>query len=198
MTSMVDAPRLVSSDARPTHPECAVTRRSTPAAAAAVVNRNPIICADSGTTRSAASGFVAARIARAAPSFTYRTSFTSPSWLGLAPAHRDGRAVAVGRVGDVGPAQRSDLAALHAGHEEQPPRSPRRGAPARRRPCRTRTHARAARAGGRWRAPAAAAAAAVLATPAPLGRLVARDAERLAVVELVAAALARGPGLVPP
>ena len=47
ITSVVDAPRLVSSDASPTRPECAVTRLSTPAAWAAVVNRNPIICADS-------------------------------------------------------------------------------------------------------------------------------------------------------
>ena len=46
---MVDAPRLVSSDASPTRPECAVTRVSIPAVAAAAVNRNPIICADNGT-----------------------------------------------------------------------------------------------------------------------------------------------------
>ena len=38
MTSVVDAPRLVSSDASPTRPECAVIRRSTPAAAAAAVH----------------------------------------------------------------------------------------------------------------------------------------------------------------
>ena len=37
-----------------------------------------------------------------------------------ATAHRDERAVAVGRVGNVGPAQRRELAAPHAGHEEQP------------------------------------------------------------------------------
>ena len=49
---MVDAPRLVSSDASPTRPECAVTRLSMPAARAAAVNRSPIICADNGTTRS--------------------------------------------------------------------------------------------------------------------------------------------------
>ena len=59
MTSVVDAPRLVSSDASPTRPECAVIRRSTPAAAAAAVNRSPVICGDSGTTRSPGSGFVA-------------------------------------------------------------------------------------------------------------------------------------------
>ena len=42
ITSVVDAPRLVSSLASPTRPECAVTRRSTPVACAAAVNRNPI------------------------------------------------------------------------------------------------------------------------------------------------------------
>ena len=38
----------VSSDAGATRPEWAVTRLSIPAAAAAVVNRKPIICADNG------------------------------------------------------------------------------------------------------------------------------------------------------
>ena len=55
-------------------------RRSMPAAFAAAVNRNPIICAGNGTTRSAGSGLAAARsvrMARATPSFTNRTSFTS-------------------------------------------------------------------------------------------------------------------------
>ena len=55
---------------------------TTPAAWAAVVNRNPIICADNGTTQSPGCGLVAARsvrMARATPSFTNRTSFTSPS-----------------------------------------------------------------------------------------------------------------------
>ena len=73
ITSVVDAPRLVSSDASPTRPECAVTGLSTPAACAAAVNRNPIICADSGTTWLPGSGLVAARSvrrARATPSFT--------------------------------------------------------------------------------------------------------------------------------
>ena len=39
MTSVVDAPRAVSSDASPTRPLCAVTRASMPAARAAAVNR---------------------------------------------------------------------------------------------------------------------------------------------------------------
>ena len=66
ITSVVDAPRLVSSDASPIRPECAVTRLSTPAACAAAVNRNPIICADNGTTRSPGSGLVADRNVRMA------------------------------------------------------------------------------------------------------------------------------------
>ena len=37
MTSVVDAPRAVSSDASPTRPLCAVTRASMPAARAAAV-----------------------------------------------------------------------------------------------------------------------------------------------------------------
>ena len=52
ITSVVDAPRLVNSEASPTRPECAVTRLSTPAANAAAVNRSPIICDDNDTTRS--------------------------------------------------------------------------------------------------------------------------------------------------
>ena len=39
MTSVVDAPRAVSSDASPTRPLCAVTRASMPAARAAAVKR---------------------------------------------------------------------------------------------------------------------------------------------------------------
>ena len=82
ITSVVDAPRLVNSLASPTRPECAMTRFSIPPTAAAAVKRNPIICADNGTTRLPGSGLVAARSvrrARATPSFTNRTSFVSPS-----------------------------------------------------------------------------------------------------------------------
>ena len=43
MTSVVDAPRLVSSDASPTRPECAVIRRSTPAAAAAAARSDTTV-----------------------------------------------------------------------------------------------------------------------------------------------------------
>ena len=39
MTSVVDAPRAVSSDASPTRPLCAVTRAAMPAARAAAVKR---------------------------------------------------------------------------------------------------------------------------------------------------------------
>ena len=59
ITAVVDAPRLVSSLAKPTRPEWAVTRRSMPAAS--TVNRSPIIYAESGTTRSAGSRLVAER-----------------------------------------------------------------------------------------------------------------------------------------
>ena len=73
ITSVVDAPRVVNSEAKPTRPECAVIRLSTPPAWAAAVKRNPIICADNGTTRSPGSGLVtvrSVRTARATPSFT--------------------------------------------------------------------------------------------------------------------------------
>ena len=82
---MVDAPRLVSSDASPTRPEWAVTR-STPAARAAAWNRRPTIFGESGTTRSSGAGLAAARSvrrARATPPFTNRTSVVSPSWFVL-------------------------------------------------------------------------------------------------------------------
>ena len=48
MTAVVEAPRLVSSDARPTRPEWAVTRRSRPAALAAAAKRSPTIYGESG------------------------------------------------------------------------------------------------------------------------------------------------------
>ena len=75
ITSVVDAPRLVSSDASPTRPEWAVTC-STPAARAAAWNRSPTIFGESDTTRSSGAGLAATRnvsIARATPPFTNRT-----------------------------------------------------------------------------------------------------------------------------
>ncbi len=79
VSGKMDAPRLVSSAASPPRPECAVTRLSTPATMAAAVNRNPIICADSGTTRSPGSGLVAARPSR--PRLGNRAGSTPrPSW----------------------------------------------------------------------------------------------------------------------
>ena len=51
ITSVVDA-TPAGQLRRQSDTECAVTRRSTQAAAAAAVNRNPTICADNGTTRS--------------------------------------------------------------------------------------------------------------------------------------------------
>ena len=129
---MVDAPRLVSSDGRPTRPECAVTRHSTPAACAAAVNLNPIVCADNGTTRPAGSGFVTARsvrMARATPAFTNRPSFVSPSWFVLLLRTVTSTPSPSGGVDHVGPAQRAHLAAPHPRHETAIQRSPHRDGP---------------------------------------------------------------------
>ena len=109
---MVEAPRLVSSDASPTRPEWAVTY-STPAARAAAWNRRPTIFGESGTTRSSA-GFAKApsiRIARATLPFTNRTSFVSPSWF-VFPR----RTV----TNTPSPAKRAHLAPAHPPHEEEP------------------------------------------------------------------------------
>ena len=68
--------RLGSSVPTRVRPKCAVTRHAMSAACVAVVNCNPIISADSGTTRSHGPGLVATRslrTARARPSFTNRT-----------------------------------------------------------------------------------------------------------------------------
>ena len=122
ITSVVDAPRLVNSDASPTRLECAVTRISTPAARAAAVNRSPIICADNGTTRSPGFGLVAARSvrrARATPSFTEPHVVHFALLVRLAPADGDDDPVAVGRIDDIGPAQRAHLATPHPRHEQQ-------------------------------------------------------------------------------
>ena len=122
ITSVVDAPRLVNSLASPTRPECAVTRRSTPATSDAAVNRRPIICGDNGTTRSAGSGFVKAcsvRMPRATPSFTNRTSFVSPSWFVL--LRRTVTSTPSPSVVSTTSDQRRvlTLAAAHSGHEQQ-------------------------------------------------------------------------------
>ena len=85
ITSVVDAPRLVSSDASPTLPRVG-GHCSMPAALAAAWNCSPTIFGESGTTRAAGAGFAAAlsvRIARATPPFTNRTPLTSPSWFVL-------------------------------------------------------------------------------------------------------------------
>ena len=106
----------------PTRPECAVTLLWTPATCAATVNRSPTICSDNGTTRLPGSGLVAARSvrrARATPFFTKHTSFVSPSWFVLLRCTVTRIPVAVGRIDDVGPAQRANLAAPHPCHEQQ-------------------------------------------------------------------------------
>ena len=95
---MVDAPRLVSSDANPTRPEWAVIRLSIPAACATAVNRNPTICADNGTTRSLGSGLVVARsVRRARDAVLHEPHVVHLALLvRLAPADGDENAVAVG------------------------------------------------------------------------------------------------------
>ena len=107
MTSVVDAPRLVNSDANPTRPECAVTRLSTPATGAAAENRNAIICADNGTTRLPGSGFMAARSvrrARATPVLHEPHVVHLALLVRLAPADGDEDPVPVGRISNAGPA----------------------------------------------------------------------------------------------
>ena len=119
---MVDAPRLVSSDASPTRPEWAVTR-STPAARAAAWNRSPTIFGESGATRSAGAGFAAARrvrIARATPPFHEPDVRRLALLVRLPAADGDQHPVAVGRVVDVGPAQGAHFAPPHPRHEEEP------------------------------------------------------------------------------
>ena len=116
---MVDAPRLVSSDASPTRPEWAVTR-STPAARAAAWNRSPTIFGESGATRSVGPGVAAARrvrIARATSPFTNRRLALL---VRLAPADGDQHPVAVGRVGDVGPAEGEDPGGAFPGRARLP------------------------------------------------------------------------------
>ena len=92
------------------------------AACAAPVNRSPIICADNGTTRSPGSGLVvvrSVRMARATPSFTYRTSFTSPS--GFVLLRRTVTRIPSPSVESTTSAQRSALTSLrrHPRHEQQ-------------------------------------------------------------------------------
>ena len=112
----------MSSDASPTRPEWAVTRASTPAARAAGANRSPTICGESGTTWSSGAGLAAARRvrrARATPVLHEPHVSRLALLVGLAPADGDEDPVAVGRVGDIGPAEGVHLAPPHPGHEEE-------------------------------------------------------------------------------
>ena len=117
------APRLVSSLARPTRPEWAVTRRSMPAALAAAVNRSPIICGESGTTRPSGAGAAAARSARTARAgavLQVADIIRLAVLVRLAAADGDEDAISVAGVGHVDPAQRGDFRPLQPAHEEQP------------------------------------------------------------------------------
>ena len=120
---MVDAPRLVSSEASPTRPGVGGDppvdaggpggrRESQPGSSAAKAARRARPAPGPAATRSV-------RRARATGSLTNRTSTASPAWFVLRRPDGDEDAVAAGRLGEVGPAQRGDLAAPHAGHEEQ-------------------------------------------------------------------------------
>ena len=116
MTSVVDAPRPVSSDASPTRPEWAVSRASMPAAAAAAVNRRQIECGDRSNTwalGSASSGRNRRRwnelpATRLRPSTSEASKYRAEA-LGLrspasrrgeAGSERSGRGVEVGREPD--------------------------------------------------------------------------------------------------
>ena len=100
--------------------EARVTAHSGRAAAA---NRSPTICGESGTTWSSGTGPAAARsVRRARATAVLHEPHVPPLALlvGLAAADGDEDTVAVGRVGDVGPAEGAHLAPAHPGHEEEP------------------------------------------------------------------------------
>ena len=115
IASVVDAPRRVSSDARPTRPEWALTG-STPAARAAAWNLNPTICGDSGTTRSAGAGLDASRNVRTAPATSPSRTARSSGRGGPSPAPRRRR------PSRRRPEEGAHLATPQPRHEEQPPR----------------------------------------------------------------------------
>ena len=120
---MVDAPRLVSSDASPTRPEWAVTRASTPAARAAARTaahhlrreRHDLVLrhrARGGPERPQGAGDAVLHEPHV-PRLTLLVRLA-------AAADGDEDPVAVGRVGAVGPAEGAHLAPPHPGHEEEP------------------------------------------------------------------------------
>ena len=91
ITSAVEAPRAVSSEARPTRPLCAVNRASMPAALAAAVNRRPRLRGvRPPKTRAVGSTSAGRRVrtAVAAPFLRYRTSVGGALLVGLGAAHR--------------------------------------------------------------------------------------------------------------
>ena len=119
---MVDAPRLVNSDASPTRPEWAVTR-STPAAQGRRLEPQP------HHLRRERHDAVRLRRVRGGPQGPDRAgdaALHEPDvrrlavLVRLAPADGDQHPVAVGRVGDVGPVEGAHLAPPHSGHEEEP------------------------------------------------------------------------------
>ena len=117
----VEAPRAVSSTARPTRPPCEVLRPSRPAAGPAAANRRLIWSTLRLTTESPGSGVVAAcRLRTAAAQLPTQTSHvrSTPGRVGLRAADGDNDVVAVAEI-DVGPAERGDLAATEGAVEQQ-------------------------------------------------------------------------------
>ena len=109
----VEAPRAVSSTARPTRPPCDVLRPFRPAAAQAAANRRLIWSTLRPTTASPGSGETAAcrlRTAAAQLPTRRRTSARPPVGSDFERADGDYDDVAVAEI-DVGPAERGDRAA---------------------------------------------------------------------------------------
>ena len=129
ITAVVDAPRAVSSEASPTRPLWAVTRRAMPAAAAAAVKRWPICWPVSGTTRAVGAGPVApAGVTVGAqgphgaggPVFEVAEIGRVAVRIRLGLPDGDEHPGPVGGVGHVAPLDRAHFRAAHPGHEEQP------------------------------------------------------------------------------
>ena len=119
MMSVVDAPRLVSSDTSPTRAEWAVTG-PTPAARAAAWNRSLTIWGESGTTRSSGTGRAAACSVRRAPATSPFTNRTSRGAGFVLPRRTVTSTPSLaGRLGDVAPEEGAHLATPQPRDEEQ-------------------------------------------------------------------------------
>ena len=112
MVSVVDAPRAVNSEASPTRPLCAVRRRSTPAAAAAAVNRRPRLAALS-PPKTGVSGAAPPRSARSARGAAFEIAYVGGVALlvGLRLADGEQEAVLGGGLRHVAPGDRGGFTA---------------------------------------------------------------------------------------